>query len=269
MSRVSDTHGHVLERLKKIEYPFAETAIIILGDAGLNFYLNRTDKINKKMINNLGCRVYCLRGNHEERPENLNYPLINDVDVGGMVYMEEEYPNIRYFIDGGNYTINNKSVLTIGGAYSVDKWFRLQRATASNSSFSGWFKDEQLTEQEMSLISDNIKGKYFDFVFTHTCPLDWEPTDLFLSGVDQSLVDKNMEKWLNQLKDIFDWGVWCFGHYHTDRLERPYVEQYYTDIENLNDIIKRWKNFSKTDTDENLIFKRAIGPKFYWEEEWF
>ena len=37
-----DTHGQVLERLSHIGYPPDETALIILGDMGLNFYLNKT-----------------------------------------------------------------------------------------------------------------------------------------------------------------------------------------------------------------------------------
>ena len=36
-----DTHGQVLERLSHIGYPPDETALIILGDMGLNFYLIR------------------------------------------------------------------------------------------------------------------------------------------------------------------------------------------------------------------------------------
>lgn len=238
-----DTHGRVLERLEKIDqtkYLPAETAVIILGDAGLNFYLNRTDWKGKRATNALGYRVYCLRGNHEERPENLGYPLVNDADVGNMVYMEEEFPNVRYFVDGGNYLINNHTVLTIGGAYSVDKWHRLLRATALGSSFSGWFKDEQLTEQEMSLISENVKGKHFDFVFTHTCPFDWQPVDLFIPGLNQSAVDNTMERWLSDLKNEFTWHVWLFGHFHADRLERPHVEMFYRDIENIDTIWDRW-----------------------------
>lgn len=259
-----DTHGRVLERLKNIDqtkYPPAETAIIILGDAGLNFYLNHTDWKNKKAVNDFGYRVYCLRGNHEERPENLGYPLVNDANVGNMVYMEEEFPNIRYFVDGGNYLINNHTVLTIGGAYSVDKWYRLQRAASMGSSFSGWFKDEQLTEREMDLISDNVKNKYFDFVFTHTCPLDWEPTDLFLSSIDQFSVDKTMEQWLNQLKESFSWGIWCFGHYHADRNERSHVEQYYTDIEDMENVINRWQKYDNTG---ELNWWENLSPNFYF-----
>ena len=62
-----DTHGQVLERLGHIGYPPDETALIILGDMGLNFYLNKTDRKNKRNVNATGFRIYAVRGNHEER----------------------------------------------------------------------------------------------------------------------------------------------------------------------------------------------------------
>ena len=52
-----DCHGRVSERLDNIkrnmyiENP-AEVAVIILGDAGLNFYLNKTDEKQKKNLAN-------------------------------------------------------------------------------------------------------------------------------------------------------------------------------------------------------------------------
>ena len=54
-----DTHGRVVERLEtlKSKYPDlrpAETALIILGDAGFNFYLNKSDYKNKKQVNDMG-----------------------------------------------------------------------------------------------------------------------------------------------------------------------------------------------------------------------
>lgn len=44
-----DTHGQVESRLSKIIYNMdgiipEETAVIILGDAGINYYLNKTDR---------------------------------------------------------------------------------------------------------------------------------------------------------------------------------------------------------------------------------
>ena len=100
--------------------------------------------------------------------------------------------------------------------------------------------DEQLTEAEMRGIMNATAGKEFDFVFSHTCPISWEPRDLFIGGIDQSMVDKTMEVWMDKLKDNFTWKCWCFGHYHADRIERPCVEQFYNDYEDLENIWNRW-----------------------------
>ena len=79
-----DTHGRVVERVQNIarDYPNYkpnETAIIILGDAGINFYLNKSDKKNKYRINNLGYTIYCVRGNHEEHPGNIRLILLGSI----------------------------------------------------------------------------------------------------------------------------------------------------------------------------------------------
>ena len=162
-----------------------------------------------------------------------------DENVGGEVYWEPKYPNIRYFVDGGEYLIGDYKVLTIGGAYSVDKFFRLAQGT-------GWFENEQLSYNEFEEIFNRVKGKGFDFVFTHTCPLSFQPRDLFLSFIDQSKVDNTMEKFLEVLKDNIFYKYWCFGHYHSDRVEQPYVCQFFTDIIDIEDFIYGWKMFKES-----------------------
>lgn len=259
-----DTHGGVsaISRVGNIQRNNpdckpSETGIIILGDAGLNFYVNKTDKKNKKLLNSMGFHIYCVRGNHEQRPELIEgMHLENDSNVGNMTWQEAEFPNIHYFADGGNYVIDGHPTLVIGGAYSVDKYWRLIRAGYSRTDGDiadpkkcGWFKDECLTMDEMVAIQENVKGKKFDLVLTHTCPFDWEPTDLFLGCIDQTTVDTSMEWWMNQVKDTFQWNIWLFGHFHADRIERPHVQQFYMDYENLNDIWNRW-NDKQTYADE-------------------
>lgn len=58
---------------------------------------------------------------------------------GGKAFIEKEYPNLIFAKNGELYTIGGKSVLVIGGAYSVDKDYRITYGYR-------WFKDEQLTE---------------------------------------------------------------------------------------------------------------------------
>lgn len=266
-----DTHGQFawMENGCLDNYKPEETAIIILGDAGFNYYLNKFDERKKMEINARGYRFYCVKGNHCARPQGIpGMQLIYDDEVNGEVYMEECFPNIRYFKDWGSYQIDGYSVAVIGGAYSVDKWHRLARFGVMsklnpdyrNPKRTGWFPDEQLTEKEMEAAEKELVNNYYDFVFTHTCPIEWQPTDLFLGSVDQSTVDSSMELWLNEMKDIIGWGVWLFAHYHGDRLERPHVEMYYNDIESLDTIYKRWEKYD--DTGE-LDWWLAKSPKFY------
>ena len=250
------------------EYKPEETMIVILGDSGLNFWLNNTDKKYKKLLNSMNYHIYCVRGNHEQRPELIkSMVLVNDENVNNVVYMEEAFPNIRYFVDGRIYSLLGYKCLVIGGAYSVDKWYRLARAGYSKNEAEtadpkkcGWFKDECLTAAEMAAIMKEVKGESVDFILSHTCPLSWEPTDLFLNGIDQSTVDKSMEVWLDELKNNVKWKYYLFGHYHADRIERPHVEQFYQEYEDVESIIARWNKYDKTG---ELNWYLPKSPNFY------
>jgi 3-oxoacid CoA-transferase subunit A len=213
-------------------------AVIILGDAGVNWTLNNEDEKFKDSLKEKYPNItfYLVRGNHEARPTALPNILEDyDEEVDGYVYYEPEYLHIRYFMDGGEYTIDGHKTLVIGGAYSVDKWYRLEMGYR-------WFADEQLSKEEMEYIEYIFKGgKHYDLVLTHTCPFDFQPTDLFIPSLDQSTVDKTMEIWLqNKVCNQISWDIWLFGHFHASRLERPHVEQYYEIIEELPTIWNRW-----------------------------
>ena len=218
-----DTHGQ-MDRFKWLETEGKpeETAVIILGDAGCNYYKKKKDIFTKQALEKTGFYFYL------------------DEEVSGEVWFEPDFPHIKYFKDGGIYSINNHKTLVIGGAYSIDKWYRLQMGYM-------WFAQEQLTIEEMTEIEDKVEGQDFDFVLTHTCPLSWEPVDMFLRGIDQSTVDKSMEVWLNTLKNKITWKVWLFGHYHADRLERPGVEMFYTEMEDMETIWQRWTSGKELD----------------------
>lgn len=258
-----DTHGLNALRIKNIKLNcnitnLKETGIIILGDAGFNYSFDIGDKRAKEFANNEDIPIYCVRGNHEERPENVfGITKIYDENVKGLVYCEPHYPNIKYFIDGNVYCLTDGNrklkTLVIGGAYSVDKYYRLSRNHT-------WFESEQLTSQEKQIIKERAVDRSYDLVLSHTCPLSWQPTDLFIVGLDQSTVDNSMELWMDELKDLMNWDVWLFGHYHADRFVRPHVEMYYTSYEDLSKIIWRWHN-----EDEINYTLYELDPKF-WED---
>lgn len=252
-----DTHGAFsrFENYCAIIKRNPHSAIIILGDAGFNFSLDEQDNAMKdKLTQMYAFRIYCVRGNHEARPSDIpDMHLIWDEDVNGEVWVQDKWPNIRYFKDYCIYTIAGYTCGIIGGAYSVDKWYRLEMGRR-------WFANEQLTEQEQKEALTLFKNANLDFMFTHTCPISWEPTDLFLHGINQSKVDKTMELFLEQIKEEINFKVWCFGHYHCDRLERPGVEQFFKSTENIHDIWQRWETYFTTG---NLDWWFNKSPNFY------
>jgi 3-oxoacid CoA-transferase subunit A len=210
---MGDIHGKtpiVLEEL--INRPNKDKiAVILLGDAGLNYYGNTRDFYFKKYMNEIGVHFYCLRGNHEKRPEDVaGIERMFDCYTENYVYAEPQFPNIKYLIDGYEYMFNGYSCLAIGGAYSVDKWYRLERNWM-------WFANEQLNEKEKSAILDKWTNQFVNIILSHTCPFDWQPTDLFIPEVDQIAVDNSMELWLNEVKNKVFWDKWLFGHYHQTR----------------------------------------------------
>jgi 3-oxoacid CoA-transferase subunit A len=50
-----------------------------------------------------------------------------------------------------------------------------------------------------------------------TCPLKYEPTEVFLPFVDQSSVEKATEEWLDSIESHLTYLKWYCGHYHTEK----------------------------------------------------
>lgn len=202
-----DTHRD-FTRINNLEVS-SNDMLIVLGDSGINYLLNEEDIKYKEYLEKLKIKLFCVRGNHEERPENIS--TYKEVEMfNGKVFIEEKFPNLIFAKDGEIYNIDGNSVLVIGGAYSIDKNYRLLYGHK-------WFKDEQLTNIEMKNILNKVKGKHFDIVLTHTCPYKYEPREMFMKGIDQSKVDKTMEHFLDKVEENIDYDKWYCGHYHTEK----------------------------------------------------
>lgn len=222
---MGDIHGdaslveQLYEKAIKIYSPREyDLTFILLGDVGANYYENIKDMIFKYKLSLLPVELLCLRGNHEQRPSILmeqdpdRWKVISKYD--GYFYVEKEYPNILYFKDDvGVYNIGGYSVLTIPGAYSIDKYYRLESGWK-------WFPKEQLSVEERlaaKTICESNDMK-FDLILSHTCPYGWRPADLFLSCIAQRIVDNSMEFFLQGIADNISFKAWCYGHFHDFRI---------------------------------------------------
>ena len=206
-----DIHGNPTQIqlfLEKVK-PTEKDTIVLLGDVGANYYGNKKDKFLKNILSNYAPTFLCIHGNHEMRPEKIvGYkPKIWN---GGRVLVSDDYPNILFAEDGEVYDLEGHKALAIGGAYSVDKFYRLERGF-------GWWADEQPSELTKRKVEDVIAKGGIDIILSHTCPYKYRPTEMFISGLDQSTVDESTELWLDKIEEAVDYKEWYCGHWHTDK----------------------------------------------------
>lgn len=211
-----DTHGDFdfLPEFCLEKNTTAQDLLIILGDAGINYYgpTQKKEMKLKSFLREQPITLLCVRGNHEDRPEDRPEYSLKDVGIGDAVYTNEWVPNVWFAKDGGEYNINGMKCLTVGGAYSVDKFYRISNGWK-------WVANEMLNSDEIAEVLDVCYHQQYDHVFTHTCPLEWQPTDLFLKGLDQNSIPKNMERALSQVERYCEYKHWWFGHFHDDRMD--------------------------------------------------
>ncbi len=211
--------------------------LIILGDAGFNYFEDSRDDMLKKEAADLKISLFCLHGNKEKRPQNIPTYGIRSF-CGGKVYYEPKYPNIYFAIDGEIYTFEGKKYIVVGGAHSVDK----MRCIAEGKPF---WDDEMPDESVKAKVEERLGGENNSIygVMTHTCPIDYLPTEMFMSTRQnaeiknkpkrmkmkkrggkkadkkafQPDIDRSTEEWLGTLEKRLSYVVWYCGHYHIDK----------------------------------------------------
>ena len=209
-----DIHGEVFRVADAVERfnISSDDIIVLLGDVGMNYYGNsRGDRHRKKRLNKLGIPVFCIHGNHEMRPGTI--PTYSEIKWhGGRVYVEDDYPNLLFAKDGEVYDLDGQKTIVIGGAYSVDKWYRLQRDL-------NWFPDEQPSKAIKASVEQKLDALNWkvDAVLTHTCPERYIPREAFLSSVDQLTVDNSTEVWLDTIAERLSYKAWYCGHWHINK----------------------------------------------------
>ena len=208
-----DTHGDFtrIERFCERFHPTRDDVMIILGDAGFNYYGGKRDQRVKQRMAEMPITIFSIHGNHEMRPGKIpSYHL--QQWHGGMVFVEDAYPSLLFAVDGEVFDMGGLQTIAIGGAYSVDKYYRLMNGW-------NWWPDEQPTQEMKKGIEKCLDYQHWkvDSVLSHTVPLKYEPVEVFLPQIDQSQVDKSTETWLDSIEDRLTYRHWYAGHYHTEK----------------------------------------------------
>ena len=190
--------------------------LVILGDAGINYFGTKEspdddfycDRAIKRALSQLPLTFFCVHGNHEMRPESIaSYETVSW--QGATAYAEPAFPQLLFAKDGEIYELMGKRCLVIGGAYSVDKDYRLAQGL-------GWWADEQPSVEIKRRVEARLVacGWRVDIILSHTCPRHY--IDLVVPFVYGG-IDHGTERWLADIEKKLDYSCWYCGHFHVDK----------------------------------------------------
>lgn len=209
-----DVHGYFGRLLRFAQTrpsPSPDDVLVVLGDTGANFWCDDADDRMRDALGNLTLTVLCVHGNHEARPcAELGYREVSW--RGGTVFVDDSRPGLLFAKDGSIFDLEGSRCLVAGGAYSVDKRFRLEDGRR-------WFADEQPGPCEKAAVERACEeaGWEVDYVFSHTMPLAQRPTEAFMASVNQREVDTTTEEWLESLAARLSFERWLSGHFHINK----------------------------------------------------
>ncbi len=210
---VADIHASV-ERVMEIEdwlpMEFGDgDYLVICGDFSfvyeregtVPYYAERDD------LDFLATRPYTILfidGNHENFDRLNAYP--KQMWQGGRVHIIRR--NIIHLMRGEIYNIDGKTVFCMGGGYSNDR--------ASRQEGISWWREEMPSEDEYVSANKNLDsvGRRVDLILTHTGP---EKAVAMLRFFENHH-ELRLRSFLSYILESVEFGNWCFGHFHVDRL---------------------------------------------------
>ena len=204
-----DTHGE-LKYFSPDRMPFgSDEKVIVTGDFGFVF---AQDQEEQRELDILGSRPYeilFIPGNHENYPALAEFPLVER--YGAPVRKIRE--NIYMLLRGEIYTIEGKTFFAFGGAYSIDKDWRMQYEKVYGVPI--WFQEELPSSEEYRRGIANLQacGMKVDYVLTHTAPRCVIP-QIIQKAPD--LHEDELNGFLNWLYHDGTFKAWYCGHFHMD-----------------------------------------------------
>lgn len=178
--------------------------VIIAGDFGGVFLLDRTDKYIQKKYNERNFTTLFVDGNHE------NHDALDAYSVeewhGGKIHKIAD--SVFHLMRGQVFEIGGKTFFTMGGAESTDKQYRKEGKT--------WWAREMPSVEEYEEAITNLekcRGKV-DYVITHCAP---EATLCALNMPDMYFRSPNeLTSFFDTIAQTIQFKAWYFGHYHDD-----------------------------------------------------
>lgn len=220
-----DTHG-VEDRFKLLRTYgepnwTAADYLMIGGDFGYIFSNNKRQNVFLDELEEKPYTICFCDGNHENFPAIYAYP--EEIWNGGRIHRIRK--NVIHLMRGQVYTIDGKKIFTMGGAYSIDKFMRIEGES--------WWKEELPTNEEYREATRNLKAHDFkvDYILTHTMPREMIVTRLFKIPDHH---DAELTGFLDWINDTVEYQRWFCGHWHEDRKITDKIRALYYDVETVS-----------------------------------
>lgn len=204
---VGDTHGDLENALGLVEEAVLTEceAIFVMGDFGFWEHTEEgeefLDVLNRKLYEN-GKILFFVDGNHEN-----HFLLKKDYHTEGNTTADGFHPirNCILHSPRGNHFIwNGISFVTLGGAFSIDKAFRVEGRS--------WWYDELITIADMKKIKNlGIKA---DILLSHDAPIEVK-NGYFRMIHKNTFFESNCNReCISEAATILKVKMIIHGHYH-------------------------------------------------------
>lgn len=207
---VGDVHMHLdwFWQLAKAADETGCQAIVQLGDLG---YLPATREghglLNElqRMLAALDLPLLFVDGNHDDHDAlRRSWRPASRRRVGPFVELDA---NLFYLPRGCRFSWRGVNVLAVGGAFSIDRDWRLQLERMSGASRTLWWPEEVLSDEDVRRASTAGPA---DIILAHDCPAGVVIPDI---DVVVAKADENRRR-LAQIVDATRPTLLLHGHYH-------------------------------------------------------
>lgn len=184
MRFIGDVHGDVLKYMSLTD---GSTESVQVGDFGIGFGLDY-DSIDRFHADG---RHKFIRGNHDDPALCLKRPG---------------------FIKDGTCDAARK-IMYVGGAWSID-WVR-RVSYMDRGGPACWWKDEELSEEELGLIGTEYAKFRPKIMVTHDAPTS-VANEFFIKPFHKKQFITRTAEALDKMFRAHQPDVWLFGHWHED-----------------------------------------------------
>jgi len=215
MTRVGllgDTHGNanvILASLKRFETQEV-TQIFQVGDFG--FWPGKHGQAFTSFVNTQlaqrGMTMYVTPGNHEDYTQINSWHVFEDG-------WKRARNNILVAPRGHRWEIDGVSFVSLGGAPSVDREYRLQ--VQRSTGYPVWWKEEDITREDMD---KTMEGGYADVMLAHDAPFGVPDIERRIAGNPMNFSDADLRyayegrKKMAEVVDVVRPKYFFHGHYH-------------------------------------------------------